>query len=50
MKPSAKVRSFGAFFVSAVFMLLTFAIGGAALADWMPDGDGLPVDIAALAE
>ena len=47
MKPSAKTRSHGAFFASAILTLLLFAAGASALADWIPDDSGLPVDIAA---
>jgi hypothetical protein len=47
MKPSAKTRSQGAFFATAILTLLLFAAGASALADWMPDDSGLPVDIAA---
>jgi hypothetical protein len=50
MKPSDKVRSNGAFLASAILTLLLFAVGASALADWMPDSNGLPVDISAPAD
>jgi hypothetical protein len=50
MSSTNKVRSYGNFFATAVLMLLLFATGASALADWMPDDSGLPVDIAAVAE
>ena len=50
MKASAKTRSNGAFLASAILTLLMFATGASALADWLPDGNGLPVDISAPAD
>ncbi|MDP9109202.1 MAG: hypothetical protein M3N23_09055 [Pseudomonadota bacterium] len=50
MKPSTSFRSHGAFVASALLALLLFSAGASALADWMPDGGGLPVDIAAPAD
>ncbi len=50
MKPSLTLRSCGSFLATAILMLFLFATGASALAGWMPDNDGLPVDIAAVAE
>ena len=50
MKPTDKVRANGAFMASAILTLLLFAAGASALADWIPDSNGLPVDISAPAD
>ena len=50
MKSTFTLRSCGSFLATAVLMLFLFATGASALAGWMPDNDGLPVDIAAVAE
>lgn len=50
MKSTFTLRSCGSFLATAMLMLFLFATGASALAGWMPDNDGLPVDIAAVAE
>ena len=50
MSAATSIRSYGNFFATAILTLLLFATGASALADWMPDDSGLPVDIAAVAE
>lgn len=50
MKFSFTPRSLGSFLASAILMLFLFAAGASAIAGWMPDSDGLPIDIAAVAE
>ena len=49
MKTALTLRSCISFVASAVLMLFLFASGASALAGWMPDSEGLPVDIAAVA-
>jgi hypothetical protein len=46
MKPSAKVRSIISFLATATLAVLCFAAGSALIANWMMDGEGLPIDIA----
>ena len=50
MKNSFTFRSCISFVATATLMLFLFATGASAIASWMPDSDGLPVDIAAIAE
>lgn len=50
MKSTFTLRSFVNFLATAMIMLFLFATGASALASWMPDNEGLPVDIAAVAE
>ena len=50
MASNNKIRSYGNFFASTALMLVLLATGASALADWLPSDNGLPVDIAAVAE
>ncbi|MDY7572716.1 hypothetical protein [Actimicrobium sp. CCI2.3] len=47
MKPSDKTRSVVSFIATATLALLCFSAGTALIANWMMDGEGLPIDIAA---
>ncbi len=50
MNPSAKARSVVSFIATAMLVLLCFSAGTALIANWMMDGEGLPMDIAAPSE
>lgn len=50
MTTNLTLRSLGSFIATAALMLFLFATGASALAGWIPDNEGLPVDIAAVAE
>ncbi|GAA4016771.1 hypothetical protein [Actimicrobium antarcticum] len=50
MKISARLRSLVSFMATSAVILLFVALGASLLADWMPGTDGLPTDIALVAD